>query len=1120
MTVFVGTQRAASLRQNMAFPYHMRCTPSVKRRNQLVTRIGHNNNHMERYSVVRELGVGASARVSLALDTVSKRLVALKQLHSNIAFAGGARMKREFRALSSLKHPNIVEVLDYGENAGSPYLTLEYVEGLTLQEWIETRPSLEAVRDVFAQLCDALEVVHAMGMLHRDLKPENVMLNKQNKVKLMDFGLSKANDNSVLLTREGAMVGTVLYMSPEQCRGLELDPRSDLYALGIMLYQAVSGRVPFESHSIAEVLLSHLQVQPRSIRELRADTPTDLTQLIMGLLSKSPNERPISASEVAATLRGVQSKHTVPPPQLLSAPMIGRALELSQVRKALEPAHSVVALIGEAGIGKSRLVQELATHFQDTWLKVHWLENDTPGAWFERFIELLTEKQPEAFWGLSDIAREGMKSGGSWNNDLQRFARYEALRELLEDTDGMIIFEDLHFAHAEDLRHLAHGLRGANKVRAILTYRPEDLAYGFERHLPVHDQSIALTALPPEALERLIEARLGAPIEARLRDVLLERSGGNPWLLEERLRTMLERRQLLERDGIFEWTRIDDQIPENIVGILEKRLEQLTGSAFEFAQAAAVLGTRFDYEDARKILGWDDDRSISALEDMMRARVLLEIAGTRGNGYQFTHPEYAAKLRSDLSADAAKQLHAKAAERLVLRASDVELAEHNAIAQHYQKALELGVRGGEHALKNLHYALAERGFRAALEVAMHLTTSESSQLRARATLGLAEALRATGHIAEAERHYREVSYHANTTLEARARLRLAELLTARGEPIRALEVLSRASGAEVLLARARVALAMSDITTARHHALSAWANLKGHDLELEVDALLLLGQIALTLGQYNRTLLLTKATQSRISRETDLLRYLQLRRLEANAYSGKRQWSKALEVHAEISEEAARVGHLELQVFSLNNTGVILTLEDDVEEALERFKRALVLAKRADDRDLENIAAENSVLCHTMLGQLEQALSLAMRFDAPAMMIWRVRLAHLLGKPKQSLPPLEMIPAWHHGLYALAEIEDLLMQRQYATVLRACQAPREDYLWFWTLYELTARLGLGMDYKETLMRLARPIGDCGIKRSIGREHAVLLRDALEKKLSLEQLLKAHSSLIAIALKSI
>jgi hypothetical protein len=105
-------------------------------------------------------------------------------------------------------------------------------------------------------------------------------------------------------------------------------------------------------------------------------------------------------------------------------------------------------------------------------------------------------------------------------------------------------------------------------------------------------------------------------------------------------------------------------------------------------------------------------------------------------------------------------------------------------------------------------------------------------------------------------------------------------------------------------------------------------------------------------------------------------------------------------------------------------------------------------------------------------------------------------------------------------LYALAEIEDLLIQRQYATVLRASQAPREDYLWFWTLYELTARVGLGMEYKETLVRLARPIGDCGVKRSIGREHAVLLRDALEKKLSPAQLLKANSSLIAVALKSI
>ncbi len=1067
----------------------------------------------ERYSVVRELGVGASARVLLAHDNHEKRLVALKQLHSNVAFAGGARMKREFRALSSLKHPNIIEVLDYGEHAGTPYLALEYVEGRTLQVWIDSQPSFEAIREVFAQLCDALGQVHSAGLLHRDLKPENVMLNHQNQVKLMDFGLSKGNDNSVLLTRDGAMVGTVLYMSPEQCRGAELDPRSDLYALGVMLYQALCGRVPFLSESIAEVLLSHLQMTPRSLSEFRNDVPPDLEQLAMALLSKTPTERPSSAAEVMALLRGQHGKGHAPLPQLLTAPLIGRALELSQLRQALEPNHAVVGVLGEAGMGKSRLLREFQASYSKVQISLAWLEHDTVGAWFERFLERITQQQPEAFWGLSDKAREGVHSG-RWNNDLERFARYEALRELLEDTDALFIFEDLHFATAEDLRWLAHGLRGANRVQAVLTYRPEDLAFGFERHLPVFDHKIILPTLQPEAVALLIEARLGAPVEAQLRDVLLERSGGNPWLLEERLRSMLENRQLLERDGIFEWTRGHHVIPESIAEVLERRLEDLTSDALTFARAAAVLGAQFDYEDARRLLDWTDDTAIGALEDMMRARILQEIPNTRGNGYRFTHPEYASKLRADIAKTNAKELHAKAAQVLQKRASDVELAEHFAIAEQHQQALELGVRGGEHALKNLNYALAERGFRAALESA---TATSSGALRARATLGLAEALRATGHIAEAERHYREVLYHADSQIEAKARLRLSELLTARGEPIRALEVLARASGAEVLLARARVALAMSDIGTARHHALSAWANVKGHDLELEVDTLLLLGQIALNLGQYNRTLLLTKATQTRLNRQQDLLRYLQLRRLEANAYSGKRQWSRALEVHAEIAEEAARVGHLELQVFSLNNTGVILTLEDDVETALERFKRAMLLAKRADDRDLENIAAENSVLCHTMLGQLEAAFGLATRFDSPAMVVWRFRLEHLLNKPSSlRLPPLEMIPAWHHGLYALAEVEALLLQRQYSTVLRATQAPREDYLWFWTLYELAARVGLGMSHKETLTRLARPLGDCGIKRNLGREQALLLRDFLDQKISPGQ----QASVIGIAIRSL
>jgi tetratricopeptide (TPR) repeat protein len=1050
--------------------------------------------NVERYSLLRELGAGASARVFLALDTQHQRLVALKQLHANIAFAGSARMKREFRALSSLKHNNIVSVLDYGERSGAPYLALEYIEGITLQAWLEQQPDLGAIIEVFAQLCDALSVVHQAGLLHRDLKPENVMLTKNHTVKLMDFGLSKAGNTSLVSTREGAMVGTVLYMSPEQCRGADLDPRSDLYSLGVMLYQALTGRLPFYSTSLAEVLLSHLQSTPRKPSEFRADVPAHLEALVLQLLGKTPNERPSSAQAVMATLRGQHGNFSAMTAQLLSAPLLGRGKELADLRHALIPEHSLVALLGEAGMGRTRLLRELETSSGGLWMTVRWLENQAQGTWFKTALRLCQEHHPKAMLGL-DFSGD--------NTD------FEIWRRLLEQSEAVWVFEDLHLASPEDLQWLAHGLRGAARVRAVLSYRPEELAFGFERHLPPTDQTVRLEPLPREAIFGLIEAQLGAPVEARLRDVLLERCGGNPWLLQERLQTMLSERQLLERDGMFEWTRQDGGVPESVVELLEKRLERLLPTTLAFAQAAAVLGSQFDFEDVMALLGWDDDPAIEALEDMLQARLLLELPGTNGNGYRFRHPEATNQLRASLSRQHAQHLHAKAAQVLARHASEVELAEHHLIAQNHHRALELGVLGGERALKNLHYSAAERGFRAALE-----SRTSASSWRARAAFGLGATLRAIGHIAEAERHYREVLYYAVPELEAKTRLRLAELLTARGEPIRALEVLARTTGAEARLARARVALAISDVATARHHALGAWAEVKGFDGELEVEALLLLGQIALTLGQYGRTLLLTKAIQSRIKRERDLLPYLQLRRLEANAFMGKRQWSRALEVHAEISQEASRVGHLELQVFSLNNTGVILTLEDEVETALERFTNAMRLAKRADDRELENISAENAVLCHVMLGQLDAANSLVQHYDTATMLIWRSRLAHFAGEPAPALPPLELVPAWHHGLYALAQIEELLLHRQYATVLRACQAPRHDYLWFWGLYETVARIGLKMEYKENLSRLARPIGDCGIKRSLARELALCLRDHLK------QAQPTISGLLGVALRAL
>lgn len=265
-----------------------------------------------RFRVEREIGKGGMGTVYRASHLGLERPVAIKILKQEFATVPevAERFMREARTMARLKHPRAAMIFDAGHLAGGrPFIVMEYVEGSTLAEVLTREGSFAPERavQVASEICDVLSDAHALGIVHRDLKPSNIMLNERG-VCVLDFGIAKVLQNSTEVTRthatteSGLVIGTPRYMSPEQCLGHMVGPASDLYSVGVLLYEMLTGRPPFVDVLSAAVLVKQATVQPAPLSQLRPDLPRALTSAVHTLLAKSPAQRPASAAEARRIL--------------------------------------------------------------------------------------------------------------------------------------------------------------------------------------------------------------------------------------------------------------------------------------------------------------------------------------------------------------------------------------------------------------------------------------------------------------------------------------------------------------------------------------------------------------------------------------------------------------------------------------------------------------------------------------------------------------------------------------------------------------------------------------------------------------------------------------------------
>lgn len=260
----------------------------------------------DRYELVSHIARGGMADVYEARDTLLGRRVAVKVLHSQFSSdeAFVKRFRREAQAAANLSHPNIVSIYDWGEDGSTYFIVMELIEGRTLRDVLKSERQLLPRRacEVGAEVAAALAVAHRAGLVHRDIKPGNILLAPDGTVRVTDFGIARAWDDSQELTRTGAVIGTATYFSPEQAQGMTADERSDLYSLGVVMYEMVTGMPPFTGDSPVAVAYQHVSTPVTAPSTLNADIPSVLETIITSALSKDPEGRYQTADDMRADL--------------------------------------------------------------------------------------------------------------------------------------------------------------------------------------------------------------------------------------------------------------------------------------------------------------------------------------------------------------------------------------------------------------------------------------------------------------------------------------------------------------------------------------------------------------------------------------------------------------------------------------------------------------------------------------------------------------------------------------------------------------------------------------------------------------------------------------------------
>ncbi len=711
-----------------------------------------------RYQVKKFLGEGGKKKVYLAHDTVLDRDVAFALIKTEkLDKASRLRVSREAKAMGKLgDHPNIVGIFDMGEENGQPYVVLPLMPGGDVEGLIEKAPehrlSPEKTLSIAKAVCKGLEYAHGKGIIHRDIKPGNIWMGTDGTAKIGDFGLAIAMELS-RLTQSGMMVGTYYYMPPEQAMGGEVTAKADLYSLGAMLYEMLTGRPPFSGDDAVAIIGQHINTPPVALTWHRPDLPSPLSALILQLLEKDPQKRPASATEVLKALETIEAgktlkastKEVMVENPLYRKVFIGREPELRQLQSAfdntLSGQGSLRMVVGEPGIGKTALTEQLATYVSLRGGKSivgHCYEEGSLSLPYLAFVEALrsyatdrdlTELRKELGTGAPDVARicsevrERLKiePDPKVNPEEERYRLLQAVTDFLGNASKaqplLIVLEDLHSADRGTLEMLGHVCRYLEGKRLLLvgTYRdievdrahPLSASLAELRRLPNFGR-VLLRGLNADEVRRMLSSIAGQEVPWGLAEAVHRQTEGNPLFVQEVVRYLAEEGVISREQGRWQTkgdTPVEMRIPDGLRDVIGKRLSSLSESCNKVLAVAAVIGRDFRLEVLQKVAGMTDEEIFKALEEARKAAVIEERTGVGATvNYRFAHAFFRQTLYEEIIAPRRIRLHQQVA-RALEEVYKARLEEHAAeLAEHFSYSsdpadLTKAVNYGEMAAK-------------------------------------------------------------------------------------------------------------------------------------------------------------------------------------------------------------------------------------------------------------------------------------------------------------------------------------------------------------------------------------------------------------------------------------